>query len=85
MPQPAYKNYLTGYRRALEGIGIPADIVKEFGTHSARARGDTALFKAGANAELRRDIGRWATPLVERGYLRLQCRARVSFMKTFGL
>ena len=80
-----YDNYLSAWRQALTAIGMPKEAVACFGTQSARAGGDTALHGAGASAELRRDIGQWATPLVERGYLRLRIRARLQFMQTFGL
>jgi hypothetical protein len=64
---------------------MPEAAVACFATQSARAGGDTALHAAGASVELRRDIGQWATPLIERGYLRLRIRARLQFMQTFGL
>jgi hypothetical protein len=84
--EPAdYDNYKSAWRGALRAIGMPEAAVACFATQSARAGGDTALHAAGASAELRRDIGQWATPLIERGYLRLRIRARLQFMKTFGL
>ena len=80
-----YGNYKSAWRGALQAIGMPEAAVACFATQSAPAGGDTALHAAGASAELHRNIGQWATPLIERGYLRLHIRARLECMQTFGL
>ena len=35
--------------------------------------------------KVRRDVGQWATPLVERGYLRRTLTERLAFMRPTGL
>ena len=57
----------------------------EFGTQSLRAGGDTHLFNMGVPASVRMDLGQWKTPSVERGYLRIKVKERVTFMQSVGL
>ena len=81
-----YGAYLRGMRRAArECCGLSALAVKELGTQSLRAGGDTHLHACGMTAEQRRDVGQWATPLVERGYLRRTLRAKLLFMQAGAL
>ena len=54
-------------------------------TQSLRSGGDTFLHAQGLTAEERRDVGQWATPLVERGYLRRTLREKLTFMRAAGL
>ena len=66
-----YSAYLHGFRRAARCCcGFGAEAARELGTQSLRSGGDTYLHAMGVSAEERRDVGQWATPLVERGYLR---------------
>lgn len=77
-----YDAYLDGFRRATRVVcGWSAKAVKELGTQSLRAGGDTWLHAQGMTAEQRRDIGQWATPLVERGYLRRTLKDKLAFMR----
>ena len=78
--------YLRGFRAAVRiccGFGPKA--VMEIGTQSLRSGGDTWLHAQGMTAEERRDVGQWATPLVERGYLRRTLTERLAFMRPTGL
>ena len=81
-----YSAYLHGFRRAARCCcGFGAEAAKELGTQSLRSGGDTYLHAMGVSAEERRDVGQWATPLVERGYLRRTLKEKLSFMRETGL
>ena len=81
-----YGAYLSAFRRAArECCGFSKAACKELGTQSLRSGGDTFLHAQGLTAEERRDVGQWATPLVERGYLRRTLREKLAFMRAAGL
>ena len=69
---------------AREVCDFSPEAAEELGTQSLRAGGDTFLHACGLTAEQRRDVGQWATPLVERGYLRRTLREKLVFMRASG-
>ena len=82
----AYGHYKTRMRQAMrECCGYSRTQSMEFGTQSLRAGGDTHLFNMGVPASVRMDLGQWKTPSVERGYLRIKVKERVTFMQSVGL
>ena len=82
----AYSHYKTRMRQAIqECCGYSTTQAREFGTQGLRAGGDTHLFNMGVPASVRMSLGRWNTPSVERGYLRIQVQQRVAFMQSVGL
>ena len=82
MGRKHYSSYLKMFRAALCACCkmSPCDAAL-FGTHSVRSGGDTHLFNMGFNGPQRRDIGVWASELVERGYLRLHCRQMFAMIR----
>jgi hypothetical protein len=82
----AYSHYLSRFQEALHDCcGMQKTTTRYFGTHSFRSGGDTHLFNMGMTMAQRMDIGRWATALVERGYLRLRCKQMFAMVRQAGL
>jgi hypothetical protein len=86
MTKHAYSHYLSRFRAALvECCGFAKGTARDFGTHSVRSGGDTHLFNCGYGPEQRREVGDWATALVERDYLRLRCEQMFAMVRAAGL
>ena len=86
MSRAAYAGYLSRYRDALVACcRMSRRAADAYGTQSARSGGDTHLFDNGVSSDLRMEIGEWATPLVERGYLRIRVQKKLELMRTVGL
>jgi hypothetical protein len=82
----AYDHYKSRFRAALEQCcGMTKTAARLFGMHSMRSGGDTHLFNMGFSSQARRDIGGWATDLVERGYLRMRCKQMFDLARQAGL
>ena len=85
-PSKDYAQFLRFFRFGLSSCcGVPKDQLKLYGTQSMRSGGNTLLWRKGIPAEIRREIGRWATPSVERGYLRIDIRERLNLVKELGV
>ena len=67
-----------------ENAGKTKDQSKEYGLQALRSGSNTHLWREGVSAEKRRDMGGWATPSVEQGYLRRRLKEQMSFSKFFG-
>jgi hypothetical protein len=81
-----YKKWLNTMRYAMRDCcGMSKEDSLLYGTQSMRSGGDTHLFNLGFGSEFRCDIGSWATPNVERGYLRLLCAQRLDLVLAVGL
>ena len=86
MGRAAYSKYLPRYRDALVACArMSRRAADTYGTQSARSGGDTHLFNNGIPADQRMEIGEWATPLVERGYLRIKVQKKLELMRAVGL
>ena len=86
MGRAAYGGYLSRYRDALRMCcRMSKTAAATFGTQSARSGGDTWLFNNGVPADLRMEIGEWATPTVERGYLRIKIQQKLELVSAVGL
>jgi hypothetical protein len=86
MVREAYGGYLSRYRNALRMCcRMSKEAAATFGTQSARSGGDTWLFNNGVPADLRMEIGEWATPTVERGYLRIRIQQKLELVSAVGL
>ena len=81
----AYPKWNRLFRKGLgDNCGIKdKDEQKEYGLQSMRSGGDTHLWNKGVSAEERRDIGGWATPSVERSYLRKRLKDSLKFSKFY--
>ena len=86
MGRSAYGGYLSRYRDALVACcRMSRRAADMYGTQSARSGGDTHLFDNGVEAEQRMEIGSWATPIVERGYLRIRIQQKLEMVRAVGL
>jgi len=86
MGRDAYDGYLSRYRDALVSCcRMSRRAARTFGTQSARSGGNTWLFKNNMSSDLRMSIGEWATPSVERGYLRLKIQQKLELVTAVGL
>jgi hypothetical protein len=85
-PSPDYNAFLGALRHALESCcGMSKQQAKAYGTQSLRSGGDTHLWRCGIPAEIRRELGRWATPSVEYGYLRLGVSERLALVQALDV
>ena len=81
-----YNTYLGRFRAALhQCCGFSKAVCREFGLHSLRSGGDTHLYNIGLPASVRMEIGQWATPTVERGYLRTRIENTLQLIRAAGL
>ena len=86
MGREAYGGYLSRYRDALwMCCRMSKEAATTLGTQSARSGGDTWLFNNDVPANLRMEIGKWARPTVERGYLRIRSQQRLELVSAVGL
>ena len=86
MGRSGYGSYLSRYRDALVSCcRMSRRAADTYGTQSARSGGDTHLFDNGLSADQRMEIGEWATPLGERGYLRIRVQQKLKMMRVVGL
>ena len=82
-----YRHYLSRFRLALqECCNIPKAMAnRDFGFHSMRSGGNTHLFKLGVTKQMRKDIGQWATDIVETGYLRIMVQDKLDTIRLAGM
>ena len=84
-PSKDYTQFLKSMRRALRATGMSSTLADKYGTQSLRSGGDTHLYRSGAPADLRQFMGRWATPSVEHGYLRVGIKERFNMAKLLDI
>ena len=78
----SYGYILKQSRLALEACcGYDSTRSEQFGTHSWRRGGDSALFKEGVSQERRQLLGMWKTPTVELGYVGYTARQHMAWAK----
>lgn len=86
MGRESYSALLARYREAMHRCcRMSKRAARTFGTQSARSGGDTWLFDNNLPADIRMEIGEWATPSVERGYLRVKIAQQLEMVKAVGL
>ena len=87
LTRKGYRHYLSRFRLALEECcNIPKEMAnRDFGFHSMRSGGNTHLFNLGVSKQMRKDIGQWATDIVENGYLRIMMQDKLDTVRLAGL